>query len=116
LSLRAAICTFSFVMSPATTDLYTLSLHDALPIWVAAGPDVARARAPRRRLPRSRRAALARRRRGGARRADRRARASPTSSAVCSDLKSTRLNFSHDQIPYAVFCLKKKKALNFILN
>src|SRR2546421_8238546 len=31
------------------------------------------------------------------------------SSDVCSDRKSTRLNSSHDQISYAVFCLKKKK-------
>src|SRR2546421_4216236 len=31
-----------------------------------------------------------------------------------SDRKSTRLNSSHDQISYAVFCLKKKKI--FILN
>src|SRR2546421_6309622 len=29
----------------------------------------------------------------------------------CSDRKSTRLNSSHDQISYAVFCLKKKKRL-----
>src|SRR2546428_6115139 len=28
---------------------------------------------------------------------------------VCEDRKSTRLNSSHDQISYAVFCLKKKK-------
>src|SRR2546428_5413455 len=30
------------------------------------------------------------------------------------DRKSTRLNSSHDQISYAVFCLKKKKKINFI--
>src|SRR2546428_3191208 len=30
-------------------------------------------------------------------------------STCCSDRKSTRLNSSHDQISYAVFCLKKKK-------
>src|SRR2546421_2035251 len=51
----------------------------------------------------------------------------PTSTAVCSDSgpcallrrsssvkdrKSTRLNSSHDQISYAVFCLKKKKKGN----
>src|SRR2546428_6100302 len=30
----------------------------------------------------------------------------------CVDRKSTRLNSSHDQISYAVFCLKKKKQLN----
>src|SRR2546430_5722531 len=28
---------------------------------------------------------------------------------VCQDRKSTRLNSSHSQISYAVFCLKKKK-------
>src|SRR2546428_13318910 len=27
---------------------------------------------------------------------------------ICEDRKSTRLNSSHDQISYAVFCLKKK--------
>src|SRR2546428_10040327 len=32
-------------------------------------------------------------------------------SATSSDRKSTRLNSSHDQISYAVFCLKKKKML-----
>src|SRR5206468_7334081 len=31
------------------------------------------------------------------------------------DRKSTRLNSSHDQISYAVFCLKKKKRLAFLL-
>src|SRR3989440_7661841 len=29
----------------------------------------------------------------------------------CGDRKSTRLNSSHDQISYAVFCLKKKKKI-----
>src|SRR2546421_1273371 len=32
-----------------------------------------------------------------------------TSQALAGDRKSTRLNSSHDQISYAVFCLKKKK-------
>src|SRR2546421_7404820 len=32
------------------------------------------------------------------------------------DRKSTRLNSSHDQISYAVFCLKKKKKYSIILN
>src|SRR2546421_7952647 len=31
---------------------------------------------------------------------------------VATDRKSTRLNSSHDQISYAVFCLKKKNATN----
>src|SRR2546421_3329932 len=33
-----------------------------------------------------------------------------------SDRKSTRLNSSHDQISYAVFCLKKKKGLDASLH
>src|SRR5688572_32262071 len=33
----------------------------------------------------------------------------PPRSALSSDRKSTRLNSSHSQISYAVFCLKKKK-------
>src|SRR2546428_7684026 len=33
-------------------------------------------------------------------------------AAYCQDRKSTRLNSSHDQISYAVFCLKKKKKKN----
>src|SRR3989440_4108060 len=33
----------------------------------------------------------------------------PLASANAADRKSTRLNSSHDQISYAVFCLKKKK-------
>src|SRR2546421_6350346 len=32
-----------------------------------------------------------------------------TSEQIIADRKSTRLNSSHDQISYAVFCLKKKK-------
>src|SRR5206468_7126607 len=31
------------------------------------------------------------------------------SALIIGDRKSTRLNSSHDQISYAVFCLKKKK-------
>src|SRR2546430_9947765 len=38
---------------------------------------------------------------------------SVTSSAASKDRKSTRLNSSHSQISYAVFCLKKKKKLPF---
>src|SRR6478672_8610454 len=34
---------------------------------------------------------------------------------ACRDRKSTRLNSSHDQISYAVFCLKKKKDVNSVL-
>src|SRR5712664_4292435 len=46
-------------------------------------------------------------------------RPSPRGCAPCGrgspgrDRKSTRLNSSHDQISYAVFCLKKKKTTKF---
>src|SRR5258707_4761832 len=85
---------FFFFNDTATTEIYTLSLHDALPIsegarlgrwpmawlttflsgWLAASCGV-----------------------------------SWPSSIETSDRKSTRLNSSHANISYAVFCLKKKK-------
>src|SRR5438034_6505713 len=76
---------FFFFNDTATTEIYTLSLHDALPIcgsqaawsWTSASPTT--------------------------RRAWRSCGASPR------DRKSTRLNSSHTVISYAVFCLKKKK-------
>src|SRR5206468_10443646 len=77
-----------FFNDTAPTKIYTLSLHDALPIsskcptdekWRGcSGP--ARSRCPER------------------------------------DRKSTRLNSSHDQISYAVFCLKKKNPDNLTEN
>src|SRR5437868_8373447 len=45
-------------------------------------------------------------------RARRRAAYSPL---TCRDRKSTRLNSSHVSISYAVFCLKKKKLLHYVL-
>src|SRR5947199_3711591 len=72
---------FFFFIDTATTEIYTLSLHDALPI----SDTVFRvdALAPH----------LARKARAGR----------------FADRKSTRLNSSHLGISYAVFCLKKKK-------
>src|SRR2546426_5007462 len=82
----ASSARFFFFNDTATTEIYTLSLHDALPICVPrARRDGARGRAGR---------PLA----GGVAAADRR-----------GDRKSTRLNSSHLVISYAVFCLKKKK-------
>src|SRR5437763_9327660 len=76
-----------FFTAPSTTELYTLSLHDALPI--SFSPDLIHyqgfhlwfdlALAAWRRYP------------------------------LVLDRKSTRLNSSHRCISYAVFCLKKKK-------
>src|SRR5439155_18727240 len=75
---------------PATTEIYTLSLHDALPIC------------RRRSVPHH-----PHHRPEGEHRHERRQR-SPRRSA--RDRKSTRLNSSHVAISYAVFCLKKKKS------
>src|SRR6478735_3292507 len=80
---RAAL--FFFFHDTATTEIYTLSLHDALPISLPAD---------RRRVRRRPRRLEPPRRRGHDRYRDR---------------KSTRLNSSHLVISYAVFCLKKKK-------
>src|SRR5205085_8680788 len=99
-----------FFTDASTTQIYTLSLHDALPI----SADRSR-RARDRRLRGARRAhRLARLRRAPGRRRhalrlDLRLvrRAVPRARAL--DRKSTRLNSSHSQISYAVFCLKKKK-------
>src|SRR5215204_7220345 len=79
---------FFFFNDTATTEIYTLSLHDALPIStgrlrfdrLSDSPDMK---------------AL-------------------TFSGVPLDRKSTRLNSSHTVISYAVFCLKKKKCTHKI--
>src|SRR2546429_1348274 len=80
---------FFFFNDTATTEIYTLSLHDALPIsypWRARAAhgksDQAHARTGM--------------------------NATGFSAPPASDRKSTRLNSSHGYISYAVFCLKKK--------
>src|SRR3712207_7002331 len=88
---------FFFFNDTATTEIYTLSLHDALPI---SAPRAGRARA-----------ALAHRAlRGSAAALRRRPRADALAlgGVPRRDRKSTRLNSSHANISYAVFCLKKK--------
>src|SRR5256885_11868522 len=80
---RPFMLCFFFFNDTATTEIYTLSLHDALPIWPPTAP---------------RRCA-----------ASSSARWTRTRSSSTSDRKSTRLNSSHLVISYAVFCLKKKK-------
>src|SRR5438552_7789857 len=95
----ALLLPFFFFQPPPPTQIYTLSLHDALPI----SPPGSRAPlAPA--APRSRPAPDARSGRSistldGTFRLPTRRR----------DRKSTRLNSSHQIISYAVFCLKKKK-------
>src|SRR5438128_9422444 len=96
MSLSRYSYSFFFFHDPAPTDIYTLSLHDALPI--------------------SPRVASAVRTSCRARPQPQPGRARPTGcppgrSRSCRrrDRKSTRLNSSHGSISYAVFCLKKKK-------
>src|SRR3989442_2977121 len=90
---------FFFFNDTATTEIYTLSLHDALPIFLRAEAPSSRRGSPGagRTCRRSARAVAARDRERG-----RAGRSSPI------DRKSTRLNSSHVRISYAVFCLKKK--------
>src|SRR5260221_6208694 len=75
---------FFFFNDTATTEIYTLSLHDALPILANHSPTF-------RPLAVLLDCTVV------------------TYSAAESDRKSTRLNSSHTVISYAVFCLKKKK-------
>src|SRR5438876_10824746 len=74
---------FFFFNDTATTEIYTLSLHDALPICSGQeGTRHVRNRPAYMREPQE-----------------------------SGDRKSTRLNSSHPSISYAVFCLKKKKII-----
>src|SRR3712207_7850974 len=101
-----------FFNDTATTEIYTLSLHDALPICTNAddlGDHRPGALAAREHGVRSPLAEL------GFTKAEIRLlsqrRGLPTwnqPSSPCLDRKSTRLNSSHANISYAVFCLKKK--------
>src|SRR5471030_3460979 len=77
-------CLFFFFNDTATTEIYTLSLHDALPIcFSGAGQSLT---------------ALG---------------WTPLVPARTIDRKSTRLNSSHLGISYAVFCLKNKKKQHY---
>src|SRR5438094_7181591 len=91
--------TFFCFNDTATTEIYTLSLHDALPIWpggvLLLPADRPRADAAATIVAHLRRAGL---------------RVLPVTG--WEDRKSTRLNSSHRTISYAVFCLKKKKKKN----
>src|SRR3712207_9528212 len=86
---------FVFCNDTATTEIYTLSLHDALPICPRRSPRTrgSPAWAGTASAPRTRPVA------GG--------------RPSTRDRKSTRLNSSHANISYAVFCLKKKNNHQF---
>src|SRR5215475_15465003 len=74
---------FFFFNDTATTEIYTLSLHDALPILILISSVMAVLHEPQ--------------------------HDSEQARNQYQDRKSTRLNSSHVKISYAVFCLKKKK-------
>src|SRR5439155_21300563 len=94
--------TLFFFNVTAPTEIYTLSLHDALPIWSASSGHRRRTPCTRAPHPAPRRAnEFGLRLPVGSR--------APAGRAVGPDRKSTRLNSSHVAISYAVFCLKKKK-------
>src|SRR2546430_12573584 len=101
---------FFFFNDTATTEIYTLSLHDALPISDARQGNQLRLRSASRMRAAASYSSLA----------------TACSSCSCNvasmpcrvrsdcsseDRKSTRLNSSHSQISYAVFCLKQKNEL-----
>src|SRR2546430_9263012 len=80
---------FFFFNDTATTEIYTLSLHDALPICAASRPMQNSAAETIKKID--------------------------SVTGLCPpDRKSTRLNSSHSQISYAVFCLKKKKSYKLL--
>src|SRR5690606_41204543 len=104
---------FSFFTAPPTTHLYTLSLHDALPISATDSADPLRSplgspepAPPGRTPPPAARSTGSRR---AEQRADIRRHSHDRREREQGDRKSTRLNSSHVKISYAVFCLKKKK-------
>src|SRR2546421_12300526 len=83
---------FSFFFNDtATTEIYTLSLHDALPIFAAKERFTAELNQETTIFTEARE------------------QTAEADIRMQIDRKSTRLNSSHDQISYAVFCLKKKK-------
>src|SRR2546422_9089631 len=93
LTPRSSSSFFFFFNDTATTEIYPLSLHDALPISIASGGLAALQRLPQRLHHRRDAVRLVHDR----------------LHTQLPDRKSTRLNSSHGYISYAVFCLKKKK-------
>src|SRR3954471_25100016 len=76
---------YVFFNDTATTEIYTLSLHDALPILMYSRSAYAWSSS-----------------------------LNSETGISGTDRKSTRLNSSHVEISYAVFCLKKKKHIGFV--
>src|SRR2546422_5716680 len=103
-SYRARLFFFFFFNDPATTEIYTLPLHDALPIskGTFTGQLISVRFSAVMGAPGCNATAAATTRFVFGR----------VLACVRVDRKSTRLNSSHGYISYAVFCLKKKKTHN----
>src|SRR3712207_7663216 len=103
--------TVFFFNDTATTEIYTLSLHDALPIFPGSQSQTVRDEVHKNfaRDARATMAAVIVPRRDATR--GEIAEAIGRVDRAAGDRKSTRLNSSHANISYAVFCLKKKKTL-----
>src|SRR3712207_8505730 len=98
--MKLLISYFFFFNDTATTEIYTLSLHDALPIYPVAFRELLEIGDPRYGPvgePLQPLDGFGDVRRG------------VIGDGAEQDRKSTRLNSSHANISYAVFCLKKKK-------
>src|SRR3712207_8580012 len=89
LSFTVPRLVYFFFNDTATTEIYTLSLHDALPISTIAPPANPETQAE----------------------SGWRINLQPLQQTDMKDRKSTRLNSSHANISYAVFCLKKKNIM-----
>src|SRR3712207_7270867 len=96
-----------FFNDTATTEIYTLSLHDALPIFVAGLGDRVEHLAEL--LGRDRQGLLDEHGLARPERLGDHGGVGVVARDHEEDRKSTRLNSSHANISYAVFCLKKKK-------
>src|SRR3712207_9045845 len=96
---------FFFFNDTATTEIYTLSLHDALPIWEHCRAHVPVKGSTTEGVTGTAAVTTMARRRT----VQEDAESKSGWHNAAGDRKSTRLNSSHANISYAVFCLKKKK-------
>src|SRR5439155_22429545 len=100
INISPSTCILFFFYDPTSTEIYTLSLHDALPI--SCGRDLTTAYQRMETVEQFARILLTAECLG-------RIRANCSTVSI-RDRKSTRLNSSHVAISYAVFCLKKKNS------